>query len=576
MRRARNTRLRSGLHGAAAIGLALAPLLVLAGCPARQPGQAGGGGQRRPGTPAVTAMRGGVLRLPLEIAPDDPALKQLDLSNDRLFALARAVEVPLVRGDAAGGVQPGLAAKWSASADGSAWTFELRPLPGHAAEPGYAGALLIQRWQEVLERGPAPLKAQLADLVAGAAEYRDNAAPQVSGLSVDGSALSVRLTRPDYYFPLWAAQPGLGVMPKRGIPSGGYGPFVIAAQEGAELVLKPNPQALGDKPLLDELRFVCEPDRAKQLALYRAGKLDASNLSPADARAVQSEPQLAPAAHQLKTAAVIQGIFNLSRFPWGDSEFQSKLGMRQAMNYALDREALETDLNGQFTAYPHYLPEALQEYTAPALLQQPTFPLSPDFDAAQAALTAAGHEQGINLIPGMDLGHLRQGILPQMVTPVLRDWQQISISMHPFPLTPGELALRIGDATHEIVLRELRPAYAGPDALLYPVLYSAFAGMAGNWQHLKDPEVDNALRAIQAARDDVARQQRIRELTALLERKAYAVFIGYSSPTVLVRPSVAGYRLTPYDFDASVPSQDFAKLGLAEKAGAEQPAPPSP
>jgi peptide/nickel transport system substrate-binding protein len=508
-------------------------------------------------------VRGGVLRLPLEIAPDDPALKQLDLGDERLFALARSLEAPLVQGGAAGEVQPGLATKWSAGADGGAWAFELRALPGHEAEPGYAGKLVVQRWQEVLKRGPAPLKAQLADLIAGAAGYRDNTAQQVSGLSVDGSTLRVKLARPDYFFPLWAAQPGLGVLSKRAVPSAGYGPFVIAAQEGAELVLKPNPQALGDKPLLDELRFVCEPDRAKQLALYRAGKLDAANLSPADARAVRNDPQLAPAVHQLKTAAVIHGTFNLSRFPWGDSEFQSKLGMRQAMNYALDREALEADLNGQFTAYPHFLPEALQDYTGPALLRQPTFPLSPDLDAAQAALIAAGQEQGTNLIPGMDLGHLRQGILPAMATPILRDWQQISINMRPFPLTAGELNLRLSNATHEIVLRELRPAYASPDALLYPTLYSGFAGVAGNWQYLKDPEVDKALLGIQAAGDEVARKQRTRELTALLERKAYALFIGYASPTVLIRPTVGGHRLTPYDFDASLPSQDFAKLGLA-------------
>ena len=45
---------------------------------------------------------------------------------------------------------------------------------------------------------------------------------------------------------------------------------------------------------------------------------------------------------------------------------------------------------------------------------------------------------------------------------------------------------------------------------------------------------------------------------------AAALFIGYSTPTLLVNPKLAGYALTPYDYDASLPAQDFTQLGLGK------------
>jgi ABC-type transport system substrate-binding protein len=540
-----------------AVAFCACGLLLLAGCPPHKTGGDGGAKQ-----PVSTAHKGGIVALPLEVAPDDPAFKTLDFSDARLFALARCLEVPLVRSDAAGKLSPSLASAWNTADGGKTWVFTLRALPGHQSEPSYAGTLLQARFKELLDGAPGPLQAQLMDLVAGAKDASGNATGSSLGLSLAGDQLTLTLTRPNQIAPLWLSQPGLGVLPGRSIPSQGFGPFQMMEVAQGALILKPNPQALDGKPLLDELHFVLEPDRAKQLALFDQNVLDAANLSVADAQAAINESGRVYELKQQQTAVVILGMFNLSHFPWGDSKFQSKLGLRQALDLSLDREYLATSMQGQISAWPHFLPEVMKDAIDPALLLQPTFPLAPNIDAAMAGEKAADHEQGSQLIPGMDLGFLKQGLLPQIADPVLQDWKAISVKMRPLPLSQEELALRLAAASHEILLRQACPAYADPDALFYPLLYSDLGGVGGNWQYLKDAEVDRRIAEAQTYADPTARQKLYRELSTDLEQRALGVFLGYSSPTLLINPHLAGYSLTPYDFDASLPAQDFTKLGL--------------
>ncbi len=539
----------------------LAALLLLTGCPP----QAGGDKTRqtadRAGHSAASVAPGGIVSLPLEISATDPAWTALDFSDARLFALARCLELPLVRSDAAGKLSPGLADKWETTDGGTSWQFNLRLLPGHATEPDYAGKLWEARIKHLLTGPPGPLQAQLNDLLAGAEAYARMTTTPLTGIVVSGSKLQLTLTRPNQLALLWLSQPGLGVLPKPTAPSEGYGPFALTSIEAGVLTLKPNPQALDGKPVLDELRFILEPDRAKQLALFKEGALDAANLAPADVEEAGNDPALASAIVKQATAASIIGLFNLSHFPWGDSKFQSKLGLRQALNLSLDRDNLETEVSGQLTVWPHFLPETMRDAIDQALLAEPAFPLSPETDAAMAAQKSADHEQGSKLIPGMDLSYLDQGLLSRICDPVLEDWKQISVKMRPFALTQTELELRVANATHEIILKQACPAYAAPDALFYPVLYSTLSGIGGNWGYVKDAEVDRRIAQAQATTDAVTRTKLYRELSGDLEQRALAVFLGYYSPTLLVSPQLGGCALTAYDFDASLPAQDFARLG---------------
>jgi len=114
----------------------------------------------------MVAAPGGVIRLPLEYAMSDPppAIDGLDMGDPRLWALARCIELPLVRVTPSGELLPGLATGWEQVDNGARWLFSL----SDCAEEHSAGELysaLLQRWRVILQGEKLPLREQLADLI---------------------------------------------------------------------------------------------------------------------------------------------------------------------------------------------------------------------------------------------------------------------------------------------------------------------------------------------------------------------------------------------------------------------------
>ena len=518
----------------------------------------------------MSAEPGSRIALPLEITADDPALTILDLSDYRLAALARCIELPLVQSYGDGSTQTGLASTWSTSDGGLTWMLELQQVDTHLEDPGYLGRLFATHCKQILNKPETPLSAQLADLVQGADAYQKGAAADISGLSITDNMLTVALTRPNQFFPLWVSQPGLGVLEDReAAHASGYGPwrvveFLASTEDGkpARLVLEPNPASLAGQPVAGQITFLLVADRAEQVALFQSGELQAANTPWQDAPGL--EQQFPGKFVRFETAVPVVGQFDLSQFPWGDDKFQSKLGLRQALNWAIDREYLTELLNQQITGWTCFFPKPLSEFDPPDLMQNPTYPLGQDIPAAQRGLQLADHWDGSHLIPGMDLGYLDTADTEKEVVEVLKYWNDISVKMRPFKMTRAELRLRLDQGTHEIVYRRLYPAYPSPDALAYPYLYGALLGNGGNYWNQAQPGVDKAIKDAQAATAAADVTRSYRGLAKTLVSESLLVFIGYYTPAVLVSDKLAGLQLSPYDYSASLNMQDFTKLGLAE------------
>ncbi len=553
------------------IGLLLSSLMLLNGCPPAKPAGQSGTHTGASATTVPAAVPGSSIVLPLEIAADDPAMTALDLSDPRLMSLARCIALPLVQSMGDGSQQPGLADEWSSSDGGITWVFQLKSMGEQPGEPGYLGNLFTTHCKQILNARESPLRAQLTDLIQGAAEYQQGSASDISGLHVDDGTLTVALTRPNQFFPAWVSQPGLGVLENADLASAhGYGPWCVgsynsgdsAAGEPASIALKPNPASVAGQPVAGTITFLLVPDREEQLKLFTAGKLHAANLRWQDVP--DAEQQHPGQFRHLNTAVPVVGQFDLHQFPWGEDKFQSKLGLRQAVNWSIDREYLAEMLHHQITGWPYFFPESLQDLNPPGILVKPTYPMGQDIPAAQGGLLAADHQDGIHLLPGMDLGYLKETDAADEVVEVLKYWKEISIKMRPFGLTREELRLRLDKGTHEIVYRRLFPAYPAPDALAYPYLYGSLLGNGGNYWNQAQPAVDKAIREAQAAAAEIEITRSYRELTDTLDREALLVFIGFYSPGVLLSDKLAALDLSPYDYSASLNMQDFTKLGLAE------------
>jgi len=254
-------------------------------------------------------------------------------------------------------------------------------------------------------------------------------------------------------------------------------------------------------------------------------------------------------------------VFNYSHFPWDDVQFQSRVGLRQAINWGLDLDLL-AEMNGEMLRpWPHFLPAALRDYIDPELVQSPLYPLSPRIEEARRAMKAANHEQGIRLPRGMDLAVVAGEGTEKLAGDVLDYWREIAVKMALYGEDRATLMGRIETADHEIVLRRVYPAWPDPDACFYPMLHGSLTGLGGNWSWLAEDGIDAVLEEAQAEGDETTRRIIYRKLGRQLEERALFAFLGYATPSLLISEQLAGYRLTPYDFDASLAAQDFTRLG---------------
>ncbi len=70
------------------------------------------------------------------------------------------------------------------------------------------------------------------------------------------------------------------------------------------------------------------------------------------------------------------------------------------------------------------------------------------------------------------------------------------------------------------------------------------------------------IRESQATTDPVLREKKFQQLSEYLEENALLVFVGYATPSIALSSRLDGLSLGPYDFDASLPGQDPANLGI--------------
>ena len=127
----------------------------------------------------------------------------------------------------------------------------------------------------------------------------------------------------------------------------GTGPMIVERWDrGQRIIMKPNPEYWGeDKASLDEVELRFIPDISTRVAALQAGEIDIADGLPIDQ--VESVPAYIQSPSPTEAGA---NRFNLYTFPYSDVRF------RQALNYAIDKEALNESLFGGLYSVNHCQP----------------------------------------------------------------------------------------------------------------------------------------------------------------------------------------------------------------------------
>jgi oligopeptide transport system substrate-binding protein len=195
----------------------------------------------------------------------------------------------LMRLDAAGNVEPGVAERWEVSADGLRWRFHLRTTARWSNGDVVTSQDFVFAWRRVVDPVNASQLAQQFEPIAGAPEIiAGRQSPTTLGVSApDALTLDVTLTSPVAYFPYlltnsWMAPVHASTLAQHGIAwtqAGkmvSNGPFLLQARViNGPITAKPNPQywdAGGVR--LQGVTYHPVPDTAVATARYLAGDLD--------------------------------------------------------------------------------------------------------------------------------------------------------------------------------------------------------------------------------------------------------------------------------------------------------------
>ncbi|MBV9578445.1 MAG: ABC transporter substrate-binding protein, partial [Chloroflexi bacterium] len=421
--------------------------------------------------------------------------------------------------------EPRLAQTWTASPDARTFTFNLRPgLKWSDGEP-FSSKDVLFTYKLLANPASGSAYAAKFDHVAGIADYRSGATPDVAGFQTpDDNTFVVQLDQPNAAFISSISWPFFGILPQHVLgtadintfsdnafflnPTVGMGPYSFVQYRTDQFVeLKKNPNYRA--PVAIDHVFLKPLTTDVATAQLEKGEMQLVQISPTDLDRLKADPGVKIDSKSgpgiiLMAVAVDQPYLQDKR-------------VRQAMLYAIDR----ADIVGQVLAgqgsltNTHVLgpPEAI-----PSDLNQ--YEYNPD--KARALLQAAGWDASrvikIQWIPGIrDRDATVQIIQSQL--------QAVGINVELNPLEAGPLVDNMKNRTFDLSLYGGGLYTIDGDSTSVPNECSQAYPAGGNNAHYCNADVDAAFAAGRATTDPTARNQAYQTVARITNDEAPYIWL---------------------------------------------------
>jgi peptide/nickel transport system substrate-binding protein/oligopeptide transport system substrate-binding protein len=344
---------------------------------------------------AAAPRFGGAYRRPLAQNPTtlDPAL----ISDTYGFTVAQQLFDGLVQYDGTLTIIPAIAQSWKATRDSLTWTFFLRKgVKFHSGREVLADDV-VYSFTRILDPKTNSKAAEIFLKVKGAKDFVEGRVKTVQGLrAIDRYTVQIELAETAAPFVASLAIGYAKIVPREAVEElgpgfgsrpVGTGPFkFIRWKKDEEIVLEANKDYYAGRPLLDRLEYKIYPghQRDAMLASFEKGDLEDTDIPASELERVQANGQ-----YQFVRRPIL-GVrffgFNTSEGPLANRM------VRQAFNYALDRETMVRDINkNRYKAGYGFLPPGTYGYDP----QLRPYPFEPQ--QARALLAKAGYPGGKGL-----------------------------------------------------------------------------------------------------------------------------------------------------------------------------------
>lgn len=243
------------------------------------------------------------------------------ITNDA--PLTQIIDAALTRVAPDGTVEADLAASWSANADGTVWTYKMRPGLKFSDGSPLTSADVVFSYQTIQANDKSLNRTYIA--------------PLTSITAPDASTVVMTLTAPNAAWPRVTTQ--IPIQPKAtydpttfATKPVGAGPYMLVSYNGTDKVtMTVNPNYWGPKPAIKNASLQYVADQTTRLNGLESGQFDAALLSGANITAAQSAGLT---VKSIVSSKVIYMGYNLQ------SPGLNLLKLRQAISLAIDRSAL--------------------------------------------------------------------------------------------------------------------------------------------------------------------------------------------------------------------------------------------
>ncbi len=501
----------------------------------------------------TTPIRGGTLRFATkdQVVTLDPAVEYDEVSSYAVHAIYETLVdyAPAVRGDDHSGydIVPRLATRWEISADGREYHFWLRDGVVFSDGTPLVADHFVYGLERTLAAQGSPLSPYLGDVV-GAQDVIDGKAAHCTGITAPNPhELVIRLVRPNMAFlasltmsfaapqlPAFVARVGDHIQRD----ALGTGPFVLEAWDpGRQLVLRRNPRYWDAAAIhLDRIELLENVPRDTQFLMFERGELDsAEHLSAPDYLWVLDQPAWAPFVERRAGMNAFGSRMNVTKPPFDDRR------VRQALNYAVDKDHTLKLLNGAAVASHGILPPGMfgrDDTLAP-------YPHDPA--KARALLAQAGYPNGFDT----DYVVMNDDEAERLATSLQGDLAEVGVRVHLSVVDFATYGTLIGQREGPPFSKATWTAdFADPVNFLDAAFSTAMISdeSSGNSSFYSNPELDALLDRARAEPDRVKRAAMYHRAERILYDDAPWIWEYHQELTEVIQPYVKGYSLHPIWF----------------------------
>jgi ABC-type transport system substrate-binding protein len=515
-----------------ALALALGVAMVYAGC-----GESGGGG-------GESIVEGGTFYY---CTIQDPvSLDPAQLQESEGIQVGKQIYDGLMDNDPETmEITPAMADSYEVSDDATVFTFKLKKGVKFQNGRECKAEDFVYSWNRVCDPATASEVAYHMSPIKGFDEFQAGTATSLEGVkALDDYTLEVTLNYPYADFIYHTAHPVFSPVPKEAVEEFGSenfsdhpvgtGPFMFKewAHE-QQITLDKFDDYYGEKAHLDSVVFKIYMDEETAYQDFQAGTLDDCQIPLGQFDAALAE--FGDRALFNPMLAVYYYGFNMNTAPWKDN-----LALRQALNYAVDRQTLcDVVMQGQRNPATGLIPKGCPGFEPDAM----EYNYNPE--EAAKLLTEAGYPNGQGL-PQLTLGYntgVGHDTIAQFVQGNMAD---VGVN---FTIEGYEWGTYLDlIQAEQITFFRLGWSVDYPiaDNFLYPLFYSENVGI-DNMTQYKNPDVDELLLSARSTPDEDARLALYREAEQKILADAPEIPLMFYKTSRVIGDNIGGYIRTAAD-----------------------------